>query len=183
MTRTPIALPVGDVSTFAKSLRKQIETHDGAPTHVELLNMLARSAGYRNFQQLRAHAPAEAPVGGAAPLAAPQADAALVARVFGHFDDAGRLIRWPSRRSHQILALWAIWSMFPAGVSLDDAAVKGFLADRHSFGDHALLRRELVDMGLLVRTPDGRDYRRIERQPPPDALALIRQLSARIAAV
>ncbi len=181
MTRIPIALPIGDLSTFAKSLRKQIQTHDGPPTHVELLNMLARSAGYQNFQQLRARAPAESPpVGEQDPRPVPEADVALIARAIGHFDEKGQLIRWPSRRSHQVLALWALWSAFPTGVSLDDAAVKTFITARHRFGDHALLRRELVDLGLLTRTIDGRDYRRIEREPPPDARGLIRQLSGRL---
>jgi hypothetical protein len=34
-------------------------------------------------------------------------------------------------------------------------------------------------LGLVSRTEDCRDYRRIERPPPPDALALIRKLERR----
>ncbi|MBN9550595.1 MAG: arylamine N-acetyltransferase, partial [Alphaproteobacteria bacterium] len=44
MTRIPIALPIGDLSTFAKSLRKQIQTHDGPPTHVLLTVDIAGSS-------------------------------------------------------------------------------------------------------------------------------------------
>jgi hypothetical protein len=36
----------------------------------------------------------------------------------------------------------------------------------------------MVHAGLVSRTADCRDYRRIERQPPPEALALIRRLGA-----
>ena len=49
----------------------------------------------------------------------------------------------------------------------------------HRFGDHALLRRELVDRGLFTRTIDGREYRRIESRPPPDAREVIRRLAGR----
>jgi hypothetical protein len=41
-----------------------------------------------------------------------------------------------------------------------------------------LLRRELCDHDLLTRTADGRQYRRVERPPSPEALALIRHLAA-----
>ena len=50
------------------------------------------------------------------------------------------------------------------------------MRDRHLFGDHALLRRELCDMGLLSRTPNGSVYRRIERPMPPDAAIVARKL-------
>ncbi|MCX5497748.1 DUF2087 domain-containing protein [Kaistia dalseonensis] len=182
MTRIPVPFAVDDISTFAKTLRKQFEARDAPPSHVELLNMLARSVGHRNFQQLRARAKIE-PTDPAPPSPEPQADLARVERVLRHFDGEGRLLRWPSRRSHQEFALWALWSRFPASVSLDDAAVKAFLATRHAFGDHALLRRELVDAGLVIRTADGRDYRRVERRPPPDALALIARIATRSEAV
>ena len=38
------------------------------------------------------------------------------------------------------------------------------------------LRRELVNTGLVERTPDCKVYRRVERRPPLEALALIRRL-------
>ncbi len=179
MTRTPIAFSVDDISALAKSLRKQCEGRDTLPGHVELLNMLARSAGHQNFQQFRSLAAPSQPAAEAPRPAPIGPDLALVERVLRHFDGDGRLIRWPARRSQQLLCLWALWAAFPARESLDDSDVKALLARRHSFADHALLRRELVDMGLLARTADGRDYRRIEREPPADARALIRALSAR----
>ncbi len=183
MTRTPLAFSVDDISALAKSLRKQCEGRNALPGHVELLNMLARSAGHQNFQQFRSLAASPRPA--AADMARPVPigpDLALVERVLRHFDEGGRLIRWPARRSQQLLCLWALWAAFPARESLDDSGVKALLAKRHGFADHALLRRELVDMGLLTRTADGRDYRRIEREPPADARALIRRLAAGAAA-
>tara|TARA_R100000365_G_C2705444_1_gene42553 strand:+ start:59 stop:271 length:213 start_codon:yes stop_codon:yes gene_type:complete len=46
-----------------------------------------------------------------------------------------------------------------------------------SFGDHALLRRALVDMGYVARTRDGRSYRRIEQKPPAELSALLRRIA------
>ncbi|SHG74507.1 hypothetical protein SAMN02745157_4739 [Kaistia soli DSM 19436] len=183
MTRTPIAFSVGDISALAKSLRKQFEGRSALPSHVEVLNMLARSTGHRKFQQLRAATVQQSPDTAAAlplsPLPVPAGpDLALVARAQRHFDARGRLIRWPARRNHQLLCLWALWAAFPTRQTLGDAGVKAFLAERHTFGDHALLRRELVDCRLITRNAEGSVYRRIEREPPPDARALIRRVSA-----
>ncbi|GFK95147.1 hypothetical protein NNJEOMEG_03005 [Fundidesulfovibrio magnetotacticus] len=273
MSRIPLPFAVGDVSALAKSLRSQMDSLGRIPSHLELLNMLARAGGRRNFQHLRADpldaraaqgvgsalpdAPdsldpaqgpealgaspggseqhgavlAETPLGGgygveaapreaevaragmgAAPAApvrpdgqnAPAAasatneagetvppgarnarDAAAQARRFrrltGYFDAQGRLIRWPGKHSHREPCLWALWARVPAGRDMDEPGVNEVIRQAHLFGDHALLRRELFDHGLLARTPDGRVYRRVERAPGPEALELIRDLAARTA--
>jgi hypothetical protein len=49
----------------------------------------------------------------------------------------------------------------------------------HLFGDAAQLRRSMVGARMLTRKPDCTEYRRVEPRPPPEALALIRQLAAR----
>ena len=59
MSRTVFPLYAGDISAFARSLNNQITASEQPPSHLELLNMLARSAGYRNYQHLRAHAQAQ----------------------------------------------------------------------------------------------------------------------------
>jgi hypothetical protein len=48
-------LHVGDVSDFARTLRRQLDAMQRTPGHVEMLNLLARAGGYRNIQHLRAH--------------------------------------------------------------------------------------------------------------------------------
>ncbi|MEW5774586.1 MAG: DUF2087 domain-containing protein [Thermodesulfobacteriota bacterium] len=40
------------------------------------------------------------------------------------------------------------------------------------------MRRQLVDHGPVSRTPDGREYRRVENRPPAEALALLQRLRA-----
>lgn len=175
MSRVTIPYAVNDISALAKSMSRELGAAEHKPGHVQLLNMLARAAGYRNFQHLRAGSQAAPET--TAP-AAPVVDQALVERVARHFDDQGRLLRWPSRDSHIRLALWALWARLEAGAVYSEVEISAVLKTLNAFGDHALLRRALVDYGLVVRTADCRDYRRIEQQPPPDALALIRRLAA-----
>ena len=175
MSRTVIPLQTQDVSSFAKALRAQLLDRATAPSHVELLNMLARSAGRRNFQDLRAQADEAAP-----PEAAPReaADLAAVERVARCFGPEGRLTRWPAKRSDQILALWVLWSKLPAREELNEKQISDRLKTLHDFGDHALLRRDLIGLGLFFRTDDCRVYRRIEQAPPATAVALIGRLQA-----
>jgi hypothetical protein len=180
VSRTPIAFVSPDISALAKSLRTQLAGRDGLPGHVEILNMLARSTGHRNFQHLRAESLARDRLAAdVLPLVEAPADLRLVERVAGHFDREGRMLRWPGRTGHQQLCLWWLWAGFPAGRDLAEREVNAHLRERHLFGDHAILRRSLCDARLLSRTRDGRVYRRIERPPPPEPAALIRHLKAR----
>lgn len=178
MSRTPLPLFTGDVSVFARSLRGQLTSCDHTPGHVELLNMLARSAGYRNFQHFRAQCEAQTRLDTPpAPIAT--VDTGLVLRAARYFDASGILTRWPGKFSHRGPCLWVIWSKIPPRQDMSEPEINGHINGAHLFEDHALLRRELFDRRMVARTPDGRVYRRIERQPTPEALALIRTLSAR----
>ena len=174
MSRTTIALQTQDVSSFAKALRAQLSSHDGVPGHVELLNMLARSAGHRNFQTLRAgpQAPAAPPEPAIDPV-----DHKAVERTLRCFGPDGRLQRWPAKRSDQILALWGLWSRIPPREAFTEQQISRLLTVLHDFGDHALLRRDMWGAGLLFRTDDCRVYRRIEQPPGPTAAALIARVA------
>lgn len=181
MSRDILPFIAPDVSALAKALNRELATAEGRPGHVQLLNMLARATGYRNFQHFRAAAMAEERL--AEPLPSPEpVDFALVERVSGHFDAEGRLVRWPSRYGHQSLALWVLWSRLEAGTVYNEFEISVIIRNSHLFGDHALIRRAMIDVGLIVRTLDGREYRRIERKPPGEARALIRRVVARAAA-
>jgi len=97
-----------------------------------------------------------------------------VDRVMRCFDETGRLQRWPKKRSEQIVALWVVWSQIPADTQFTESDVNGMLGGWHDIGDHALLRRDLVDLGLLQRTPTGSVYRRANPEEiPADAAAAI----------
>lgn len=174
MPRTELPFMARDISALAKSIRRDLA--DGSPSHVEMLNMLARGAGYRNFQHFRAQRMAEARLDEPVPPAA-QVDHRRVERVARLFDQAGRMTRWPTRLNHQLLSLWAFWSRMPRGEAMTEAAVNERLNAAHLFGDPAILRRMLVGNRMMTRNRDGSDYRRVETAPPPEAAALIRHVN------
>lgn len=191
MPRELTPLHAADLSTFAKSLRTQlaerIDRGEGLPGHVEMLNLLARAAGHRNVQALKAAsaAPASAPPpatphrwhGPRHPDLAPAAD-----RVLRQLDAQGRLLRWPSRRQEQVLALWVLWMPFDGKRRYTEREVNEVINAHHAFGDHCLLRRELVELELLARTPGGAEYRKVAARPDAATAALLRAVRERTAA-
>lgn len=180
MTRTTIPFHAGDISSLARILRTQLIARDGVPGHVELLNILARAVGRRNFQQLRAEIQDGAPAQIAVPdQAAAPIDPRRMERVRRCFADDGKLSRWPAKREDQVLALWGLWAQIPSRRDFTEQEISQVLRGLHDFGDHALLRRELVESRLVSRTPDCRAYRRVEQPPPTDAAELIRQTQAK----
>nr|WP_295887849.1 DUF2087 domain-containing protein [uncultured Devosia sp.] len=180
MSKLHVPFSVPDITTLARSLREQLGKLDHAPSHVEMLNMLARANGHANFQHLRADAQAQSRL--STVPAEERVDHARVEKVLRHFNDAGTMIRWPSKTNHQTLCLWVIWSRIPADRRFSEREINQFIIEGHSFGDHALLRRSMIDAHMLTRTPDGRLYRRIEKKPDPDALALLAGIAQRISA-
>ena len=177
MSRTLLPFHADDISALARSLKSQLANCESPPTHLELLNMPVRAGGYRNFQHYRAQLAARGQVESRPPAPVPDAvDFVRIKRLLRMFDPEGKLVRWPSKRSQQVLCLWVIWSKVPARQLFTEREINLLLADHHLFGDHALLRRWLCDYGMMSRARDGREYRRIEKRPPTEALELMRQL-------
>ncbi|QAZ67769.1 DUF2087 domain-containing protein [Solidesulfovibrio carbinolicus] len=178
MSRESFPFSVDDISALAKALRGGLADAEGTPGHVEMLNILARAAGCRNFQHFRANAKAQTRLDAPAAPAVPAqpVDYARLRRLLRHFDAAGRLVRWPSKWSEQQVILWLLWSRLPARQIMTEKAVNACLEACHTFGDAALLRRMLCDGGLLARTPDCREYRRVEARPEATGRELIRRL-------
>lgn len=182
MPRTETPLHAPDISDFAKSLARELKTaHDTLnrlPGHVELLNMLARASGHRNFQSLKARPPAAPPAAAAAP-AAPAALSDTAQRALRQFDAQGRLTRWPIKYSVQRLMLWGLWMRFDGKRRYSEREVNEVLKAWHLFGDHCTLRRELVEMKMLERSDGGAQYRKLPRRPDAEAMSLMRALRER----
>ena len=186
MPRELTPLVAADLSTFAKTLRAawaaREERGAGVPSHVELLNLLARAAGHRNVQALRAARPS---VGAraATPARSPRdpllTDAAN--RALCLFDAAGRLGRWPTKRALQVLSLWGLWLRFDGKRRYSEREINEVLNAYHAFGDHCLLRRELVELKLLTRTPGGAEYRKLSARPDAEVVGLLGALRQRAA--
>ncbi|MGL4231526.1 MAG: hypothetical protein ACRCWJ_09175, partial [Casimicrobium sp.] len=126
-SRESISLFVADVSSLAKSLRAAIAAQVDAPSQVQMLNWLAKGAGYQNYQSLRASAnrtvattakslDASAPVKNSSIKVdannselTPHATKALT-----QFDADGKLARWPYKFAVQRIAMWGLWLRFDA---------------------------------------------------------------------
>jgi len=179
MPRQAIPLAVADVSALSRALEAELGRLGRPPRHVELMNMLARSAGYGNFQHLRASSLGEQPAPSPLSTAAATPNLDGVDRAAGYFDAEGRLMSWPAKPKLQALCLWAIWSRIPVGQSYTEVGFSRLIDLWHHFGDAALIRRELWGRGMIHRTPLGADYRRIEQPPPPELRPLLERIAGR----
>ncbi len=182
MTRLAIALAVPDLSAFARALSRTLtehqQTHGALPSHQALLNLIARAAGQRNLQTLRArsestrHPPAQPTP--AAPTLSDNARKAL-----SQFDESGRLLRWPRKYSVQRLAMWVLWMQFDGRRVYTEREVNQVLKAWHTWGDHVTLRRELINDRLLTRKSDGSQYRKLPARPDAEVRALLSAWRAR----
>jgi hypothetical protein len=179
MTRLTQSLQVSDLSQFARDLHRQLAAEPALPGHLALLNMLARAGGYRNYQHLRAQTAAGERIAAPAP---PAADLARVETALRYFDAGGRMLSWPSKTNLQHLCLWGLWSRLPSGQAMTERQISAQLKEWHLFGDAAILRRTLVELGLVSRDAGVSVYLRQEITPPADARALIKALHQRVAA-
>lgn len=192
-----IPFVVADISALAKSLRAAVAGVDDAPTQVQMLNWLAKAAGHQNYQSLRAEA-SSTPVSKRSPgaldpapqtaataktaakkTATPENDAALTAhaaKALTQFDGDGKLTRWPHKFAVQRVAMWGLWIRFDAKRRYTEKEVNSVLNAWHLFGDHATLRRELINMQLLARKPDCSAYWKNAQKPSDDIQAFLRAL-------
>lgn len=196
-SRQTVALQTADASALAKALRSQLATYAEAqgavakqvvPSHLALLNMLARAAGHRNYQALKAQpAPLGVPKASAAPKApspaavAPGAQplSAGAAKALTQFDELGRLARWPHKFSVQRIAMWGLWLRFDSGRTYTEREVNDILKAWTTYGDHVTPRRELVEMGLLARKSDCSAYWKEPQRPSDEIRAVLQALRAR----
>jgi len=84
-----------------------------------------------------------------------------LAEIANYLDAQGRVKNWPSRRRHrkyQLLVLKYLASKLDANALYTEKEVNTLLNQHHTFGDPALLRRELFETGLVNRKRDGSAY-------------------------
>lgn len=165
MTRDVISFHLDDLSSFAKRLRKDIETDLG---HAEFLDRISKAAGYRNYQHLRAKNTPTAPVNGT-----------QVARAARYFDGDGRFAKWPARTLTQHLCCYVVWSRLPARTPMTEREISALIDQETAFRDAAQIRRTLIEVGALERNLDGSRYMRKEAPIPPEAADLIKRVARR----
>lgn len=181
-TASRIGVVIDDLSAFTRALRRSLaERNDaGLPSHLTMMNVVARALGHPNVQALKAKQ-ALAPVALSARAQEPNVPAltANAAKAAMQFDTQGRLVRWPSKFTVQRLATWALWMQFDAKRTYREREVNEVLKLWHTFGDHVTLRRELINMKLLSRLSDGSAYWKEPRRPDDEVRALLHVLRAR----
>ena len=162
MPRDTISITISDLSTFTKTQRNSLIKQYTLPGHASMLTLVSKAAGYDSFQHLKA----------AKPSIQPEPQDKKLQKALKVFEN-GIMTRWPNQTAIQGLCLWVFWAALPARTDLSEKDINTLVKSGHSFGDHALLRRSLLDHKLVTRTADGKIYRRIEQAPPPEARILL----------
>ncbi len=77
-----------------------------------------------------------------------------------YLDDEGRITRWPGKKrvADQDVLLAYLADQFEIGRDYTEREVNDLLKKYHTFGDWALLRRELFERGYVNRLADGTKY-------------------------
>lgn len=78
-----------------------------------------------------------------------------------YLDVEGRVKQFPSKRNKsklQKLVLQYLAGKFEPGVIYTEKEVNTLLNQHHTFGDPAMLRREMFENGLIHRKRDGSEY-------------------------
>ncbi len=74
----------------------------------------------------------------------------------------GIVTRWPARAADKVVVLDFLAAKFEAGRDYSEREVNDILKRHHSFGDWALLRRELSESGRFWRDARAGLYRRVQ---------------------
>lgn len=76
----------------------------------------------------------------------------------GFLDTSGKIIQLPQNKKKRVLLIEYLAEKFEAGHNYTEREVNDICNTWHTFGDFFLLRRELIDHGLLCREQDGSRY-------------------------
>jgi len=84
--------------------------------------------------------------------------------ISAYLDSEGRITHWPARKKNaaRIALREHLASKISTSFTMNELAINDLLNRWHTFGDHAFLRRDLVDHGLIKRDLEGTAYWREE---------------------
>lgn len=80
-------------------------------------------------------------------------------------DSEGRLTLFPAKRRNKIISLFYLATKFESDVVYTEKQINEIIEANHTFQDKWLLRRELINLGLLCRLTDGSKYW-LSKEPP-----------------
>lgn len=73
-------------------------------------------------------------------------------------DKDGIIKIWPSKKDARMEVLQYLSTKFECGRDYTEKEINNIIDQNHSFNDHFLLRRALIDYGFLRRMRDGSKY-------------------------
>lgn len=73
-------------------------------------------------------------------------------------DDSGKIVQLPQKHKMRYIVLIYLAEKFESNCIYTEQQVNEICDKWHNFGDYFILRRELVDNGLLCREQDGSRY-------------------------
>jgi len=117
---------------------------DAEPSLQKIQHLTAVGCGFKSWAELLRHT---------GPTAYPP-------ELHGFVAPDGRLKAWPVKKSRQLMFLNIIANRLRPGVVYTEHQFNTVLNCYHSFNAPAMLRRYLLELGLITRNQDGSDYRR-----------------------
>lgn len=75
-----------------------------------------------------------------------------------YLDSEGRIEIWPGKWNKRRMVIRYMTRGVESGVRYSEGQVNEIIEDLHTFGDYAILRRALCDLGLFARESDGSAY-------------------------
>lgn len=87
----------------------------------------------------------------------------MASRLQNFLDENGRVTQWPSKRVVQLEVVEYIASHFPDGSQYNEGQLNEKIKGLHTFGDWAIIRREMCDLGYFTRDKNGVIYTRVEK--------------------
>lgn len=82
-----------------------------------------------------------------------------------YLDDQGRVAQWPPTLGDQELVLFYLARYFEPDREYTEREINDVLKTWHTFGDWAMLRREMYDLDIFHREKDGSTYWLSSRAP------------------
>lgn len=90
----------------------------------------------------------------------------MIDEIKNFIDDDGRIKIWPSKMKKKKAVLEYLSNKFEHGRFYTEKEINNIIISWHNFNDYFLLRRGLVDYGLLTRTRNGAKYWKAETKKP-----------------
>lgn len=91
-------------------------------------------------------------------------------RIIPFLDENGKINRLPRKHTVRLAVLSYLAEKFEPGMNYSEHQVNDICNEWHTFDDFFLLRRELVESGLMNRERDGSRYWRTNRSVANDVL-------------